>query len=224
MRGAGRPPLERYLAFSSYYTSAELRKLVVPEVARELADYEPAGTQRAYLDRQSSADGLNRLLYLDAKTFLPCLNLAYTDKMGMAASVEVRVPLLDDELVALAARIPSHLKLKGWRRKYIFKRSQEGILPRDIIWRRKAGFGAPIRSWLVKDLAPLVSDLLSESTLRRRGIVEPAAVERLRADNAAGRADNSLQLYALLSLELWFQTFLDRSWSFADTLVSSGRA
>jgi asparagine synthase (glutamine-hydrolysing) len=132
----------------------------------------------------------------------------------MAASVEVRVPLLDDELVALAARIPSDLKLKGWRRKYIFKRSQEAVLPRDIVWRRKAGFGAPIRSWLVNELAPLVDDLLSESTLASRGLVEPAAVARLRADNAAGRGDYSLQLYALLSLELWLRTFVDRSWRF----------
>ena len=134
--------------------------------------------------------------------------------MGMAASVEVRVPLLDDDLVALSARIPSSLKLKGWRRKYIFKRSQEGTLPKSIIWRRKAGFGAPIRSWLVGELAPLVDDLLSEETIRRRGIIRPEAVAQLRRDNAQGLADNSLQLYALLNLELWHRTFLDRKWSF----------
>ena len=214
MRGVGRPPLERYLAFSSYYTTAELRTLLVPGLARELDDYDPLAVHRSYLERTAGADELSRLLYLDAKTFLPCLNLTYTDKMGMAASVEVRVPLLDDELVALASRIPSRLKLQKWRRKYVFKRSQEGVLPREVVWRRKAGFGAPIRAWLEKDLAPLVDDLLSEGALRRRGLVEPAAVERLRADNAAGRADNSLQLYALLSLELWFQTFLDRPWRF----------
>ena len=96
--------------------------------------------------------------------------------MGMAASVEVRVPLLDDELVDLAARIPSRLKLKGWRRKYIFKSSQEGTLPRAIVWRRKAGFGAPIRSWLAEGADPLVADLLSEETIRRRGLVRPETV------------------------------------------------
>ena len=135
----------------------------------------------------------------------------------MAASVEVRVPLLDDELVALAARIPSGLKLRGWRRKYIFKRSQEGVLPRKIIWRRKAGFGAPLRSWLVGELAPVVEDLLSERTLKSRGLFDPAVVAQLRAQNAAGTADNSLRLYALLSFELWCRTFLDRSWSFDAT-------
>jgi asparagine synthase (glutamine-hydrolysing) len=214
MRGAGLPPIERYLAFTSYYAATELDDLLSSEVRGELDGYDALATHRVYLDRAQDADALSRLLYLDAKTFLPCLNLTYTDKMAMAASVEVRVPLLDDDLVELAARIPSNLKLKGLRRKYIFKRSQEGTLPGDIVWRRKAGFGAPIRAWLEQDLAPLVDDLLSESTLRRRGLINPRSVARLRADNAAGRADNSLQLYALLSLELWFQTFLDRTWRF----------
>ena len=214
MRGVGLPPLERYLAYSSYYRRAELQALLAPDLKTALAGHDPFATHRTYLEHTRGAQPLARLLYLDAKTFLPCLNLTYTDKMAMASSVEVRVPLLDDELVELGARIPSNLKLKGVRRKYIFKRSQEGTLPHDIVWRRKAGFGAPIRAWLERDLAPLTDDLLSESTLKRRGLVDPRAVTRLRADNAAGRADNSLQIYALLSLELWFQTFLDRTWRF----------
>jgi asparagine synthase (glutamine-hydrolysing) len=212
MRAAGMAPLDRYLSFSSYYSEPELRELLEPGVVD--ADYDPLAVHRAYLRSEQGGDELSRLLYLDAKTFLPCLNLSYTDKMGMAASVEVRVPLLDDELVALAARIPSELKLRRFRRKYIFKRSQEGILPREIIWRRKAGFGAPVRSWLIGELAPLVDDLLSGATIQSRGLVDPAVVERLRAENAAGEADNSLRLYALLSFELWCRTFLDRSWSF----------
>jgi asparagine synthase (glutamine-hydrolysing) len=83
-----------------------------------------------------------------------------------------------------------------------------------VIWRRKAGFGAPVRSWLVKDLAPLMADLLSERTLRERGLIRPDAIPRLREENAAGQADNSLRLYALLTFELWCRTFLDRTWSF----------
>jgi asparagine synthase (glutamine-hydrolysing) len=214
MRGAGREPLERYLVFSSYYTSSELRALIVPDLARELGDYDPFAVHRSYLDTRDGHDELSRLLYLDAKTFLPCLNLTYTDKMAMAASVEVRVPLLDDELVELASRIPSPLKLKRWRRKYIFKRSQEAVLPRDVVWRQKAGFGAPIRSWLANDLAPLVDDLLSPEAVCDRGLVRTEAVHRMHEDNASGRADYSLQLYALLSFELWSRTFLDRTWSF----------
>ena len=214
MRGAGLPAAERYLAFSSYYTSSELGSLLTNGFAAGLNGYDAFTGHRALLERVSSADELSRLLYLDAKTFLPCLNLTYTDKMAMAASVEVRVPLLDNEVVDLARRIPSNLKLRGLRRKYIFKKSQEAVLPKDIVWRHKAGFGAPIRSWLAGDLAPLVADLLSEEALSRRGIVKPAGVRRLYEENASGRADNSLQLYALLTLELWHQTFVDRAWTF----------
>ena len=220
MRGAGLPPAERYLAFSTYYTATELGALVTEGFGDGLGGYDPLAGHRELFDQAADVDELSRLLYLDSKTFLPCLNLAYTDKMAMAASVEVRVPLLDDELVALASRIPSNLKLNGLKRKYIFKKSQEAVLPHDIVWRKKAGFGAPIRSWLVKDLAPLVRDALSEGTLARRGIVDPATVARLTADNMSGRADNSLQIYALLTLELWMQTFLDRTWRFDDISVA----
>jgi asparagine synthase (glutamine-hydrolysing) len=198
--------------------------MLSPELGGELAGYDPLAVHRAYAASDGSHDELSRLLYLDVKTFLPCLNLTYTDKMGMASSVEVRVPLLDDEVVALAGRIPSRLKLNGNRRKYIFKQSQEGILPRDVIWRKKAGFTAPVRSWLERDLAPLVDDLLSEETLRRRGLVRPETVRAMTRANSAGEADFSLQIYALLSLELWCRTFLDRDWSFANAPTQAAPA
>lgn len=83
------------------------------------------------------------------------------------------------------------------------------MLPRDIVWRRKAGFGAPIRAWLESDLAPLAGETLSAGTLAARGLVRPEAVRAMLDANRAGLADNSLQLYALLTLELWMQTFLD---------------
>jgi asparagine synthase (glutamine-hydrolysing) len=154
---------------------------------------------------------LNQLLYVDAKTFLPCLNLTYTDKMSMAASTEVRVPLLDDEMVELAARIPPELKLRRFTRKYVFKRSQQSRLPKDVIWRPKAGFGAPVRSWLVGDLKPMVEDLLSPSAVAARGLFDPAEVQRLIRANDAGTEDNALRLWELVTLELWQRTFLDSS-------------
>ena len=93
---------------------------------------------RAYARHANGEHWLNQLLYVDLKTFLPCLNLAYTDKMSMAASTEVRVPLLDDWLVELCGRVPAELKLRRLSRKYIFKRGMEPVLPRDIVWRPKA--------------------------------------------------------------------------------------
>ena len=214
MRASGLSPDDRYLSYLTYHPDDELRALLAPDVAEQVAGHDPRAGHRAHLFRATGFEELSRLLYLDAKTFLPNLNLTYTDKMAMAASVEVRVPLLDDEVVAMTARIPAALKLRHGRRKHIFKRSQEGRLPREIIHRPKAGFGAPIRSWLVKDLSPMIEDLLSESTIRERGLVDPAMVSRLRAENTAGEADYSLQVYTLLCLELWCRQWVDQPWTF----------
>ena len=209
LRGLDAEPLERYLVYSSYYRRPELDRLLTADVRHELAAHDPLHRHREYLDDAPTSDWLNRLLYVDLKTFLPCLNLTYTDKMSMAASTEVRVPLLDDEVVALSSRIPSGLKLRRLTRKYVLKRSLESVLPHDVIWRRKAGFGAPIRAWLVGDLKPMMDDLLSPDAVRARGLFEPSEVTRLIRANDEGREDNAFRIWALLTLELWYRTFMD---------------
>jgi asparagine synthase (glutamine-hydrolysing) len=207
LRGIDAEPLERFLAYCSYYSGAELGRLLNDDAQKHGQD--ALDGHRRHAARVAGAHWLNQLLYVDMKTFLPCLNLAYTDKMSMAASTEVRVPLLDDELVALSGRIPAELKLRRATRKYIFKRSMEGTLPREVIWRPKAGFGAPIRSWLTRDLKPMIDDLLSAETVRARGLFDPAEVRRILAANESGHEDNALRIWALLSLEIWQQTYMD---------------
>ena len=204
-RGLDAAPWDRYLTYSSYYLRPELTALLGPDVRTR----DPFRRHRAYLEEVRGEHWLNQLLYLDIKTFLPCLNLAYTDKMSMAASAEVRVPLLDNALVDLSGRIPPELKLHGLTRKYLFKRSMEDVLPREVIYRRKAGFGAPVRAWLVGELKPMLDDLLSPETVKRRGLFDPVEVTRLLAANRAGVEDNALRIWALLTLELWQRTFLD---------------
>jgi asparagine synthase (glutamine-hydrolysing) len=200
---------ERYLTHCSYYRAGELQCLLSGELAAETTGHDPFARHRGYFDRVSDQHWLNQLLYVDLKTFLPCLNLSYTDKMSMAASTEVRVPLLDDEVVELAARVPPSLKLNGTKRKYVFKKAMEGVLPDSVIWRPKAGFTAPARAWLAGPLRPLVDELLSPQTVRRRGLFDPAEVRRLIDANTRGEADNALRIWALLTLELWQRSFLD---------------
>jgi asparagine synthase (glutamine-hydrolysing) len=144
------------------------------------------------------------------KTFLPCLNLMTTDKTSMAANLEVRVPFLNREMLDLAARMPPDLKLRGLKRKYILKRAAEKLLPREVVWRKKAGFGAPIRSWLRGPLKPLVEDLLAAETVKRRGLFRPEEVRRIIDLNLSGREDYNLQVFQLLNLELWMRAFIDR--------------
>jgi asparagine synthase (glutamine-hydrolysing) len=101
------------------------------------------------------------------------------------------------------------LKLKGLTRKYILKRAAEAWLPREIIYRKKAGFSAPLRAWLARDLREMVEDLLSETNIKRRGYFDYEFVRRLIDDNLSGREDNNLKIFQLLTLELWHREFID---------------
>lgn len=201
---------DRYLGFGTYFTDAAKQQLYIGDLKNATSQFDPYAEHRKYFARAQNAAPLNRLLYVDLKTFLPCLNLITTDKTSMAANLEVRVPFLNRELLELSALIPPDLKLHGLKRKYILKRALESVLPRDVIWRRKAGFGAPIRSWLRGSLRPLVDDLLSDETVKRRGLFRPEEVRRIVNANLSGREDFSLQVFQLLTFELWQRQFLDR--------------
>jgi asparagine synthase (glutamine-hydrolysing) len=199
----------RYMGFGTYFTDEAKQKLYSDEMREATRGLDAYYLHRRYFERCSKAAPLNRLLYVDMKTFLPCLNLDYTDRTSMAATLEVRVPLLNHELVELAARMPPRLKLRGLRRKYILKRAAESLLPREVVWRKKAGFGAPVRAWLRGPLRPLVDELLSEEVVRRRGLFRPEEVRRVVADNLSGREDYGLHVLQLLTLEMWCRIFLD---------------
>jgi asparagine synthase (glutamine-hydrolysing) len=199
----------RYLGYGTYFTDAAKERLYSEEMLEVTRGLDAYSEHRRYFARVRDAAPLNRLLYVDLKTFLPCLNLTTTDKTSMAANLEVRVPFLNQELVELAARMPPNLKLRGLKRKYILKRVAERLLPKNVVWRKKAGFGAPIRSWLRGPLLPLVEDLLSEETVKRRGLFQPQEVRRIISANLSGREDYNLQVFQLLTLELWQRAFID---------------
>ncbi|MBM3825091.1 MAG: asparagine synthetase B, partial [Verrucomicrobia bacterium] len=157
-----------------------------------------------------SKEPLDRMLALEQRFFLADHNLIYTDKMSMAVGIEARVPYLDLELAEFASRIPARFKQKGGEGKWVFKKAMEPYLPHSIVYRPKSGFGAPLRRWIRFELRELLGDLLSESSLRRRGLFEPHAVQRLMADNDAGKVDASYTLLSLICIELWCQHFLDQ--------------
>ena len=200
---------ERYLGFETYFTDEMKSQLYTDELRASTFGLDAYAAHRDYFTRAQNAAPLNQLLYVDLKTFLPCLNLMTTDKTSMAANLEVRVPFLNVEMLNLAARMPPDLKLRGLKRKYILKRAAEKLLPREVVWRKKAGFGAPIRSWLRGPLRPLVDDLLSVDAVRQRGLFQPQEVRRIVDANLSGREDYNLQVFQLLNLELWHRQFID---------------
>ena len=154
---------------------------------------------------------INRLLYLEAKHFLADHNLNYTDKMSMATGVEVRVPLLDPDLISLACRLPVEYKQRGQEGKWILKKAMEPYLPRDVIYRPKTGFGVPLRYWLRNPLRPVVEEILSKNSLRRRGLFDPDEVAKLIALDRQGTVDGAYTIFALMCIEWWCRIFLDRS-------------
>lgn len=203
---------ERLISYFQWLPPAEGERLLAAAAAAEVAGFDPAQPLRQSLASiADEAEPLNRMLFLEAKHFLCDHNLNYTDKMGMAAGVEVRVPFLDPDLVAFAAGLPPAFKQNGREGKWIFKRAMESVLPHEVIYRPKTGFGVPLRRWLRHELKPLVDEVLSPTCLQHRGLFDPKAVAALRAADAAGRVDAAYPILALCSIELWCRGFIDRS-------------
>ena len=155
-------------------------------------------------------DALNRMMTVDAETQLPDDLLLLTDKMSMATSLECRVPLLDHELVELASRIPETIKIRGGHLKHVMKKALAGMLPPDILDRKKRGFGTPMGAWLKQDLKPLLTRMLDEQTVNKRGLFNFGVVQHLVGEHEANRIDGTDQLLSLLNLEIWSRIYLDR--------------
>jgi asparagine synthase (glutamine-hydrolysing) len=209
-RSGSLAPVERFITDSVYLSHAQQVQLCTSETVAWMNGSAPWYQHERYFDAVAGADFLNQMLYVDTKTFLVSLNLTYNDKMSMASSVEVRVPFLAPDLAEWVAwNVPPSLKLHGNTGKYLLREAMRPLLPPEVLRQRKAGFGAPIDVWLAHDLRGMVDDVLNDTTLRRRGLFRPEAVRQMIADQRSGRQDWSLQIWQLLTLELWMQAFID---------------
>ncbi|WUJ68637.1 asparagine synthase (glutamine-hydrolyzing) [Kribbella soli] len=148
-------------------------------------------------------DHVNRMCLADSRMFLPGLNLAYTDRSSMAASTEVRTPFVDPIVARAAFSIPGSEKIHRRVSKLALKKAAEAWLPKEIIYRPKASFSAPLRAWVRNDLRELVDDTLLRGELVGSGFLQRAAVQKLVDDERAGREDYSKQIWQLLTLETW---------------------
>jgi asparagine synthase (glutamine-hydrolysing) len=201
---------ERLVEYFRWAREPDLLALYTPETRMALGVELAATPMLDFLQPlPNGVAPLDRMLALEQRFFLADHNLTYTDKMSMAVGVEVRVPFLDLELVEFAAHIPMSLKQRGSEGKWILKKAMEPFLPHEVIYRPKSGFGAPLRRWMQHDLRELLGDLLSVNSLKRRGLFEPTAVQRLIAANDAGKVDASYTLLSLLCIEIWCRTYLD---------------
>jgi asparagine synthase (glutamine-hydrolysing) len=213
---------DRYLHAGSLFDRQARGALFQESAAERMLAEDPWRDLAACLAREDS-HWLSAIQYLDFKTYLPLDILTKVDRMSMAHSLEARVPLLDHKLVEFAAAIPPDLKLHNGRTKHIFKQALKGILPEQIIDRRKQGFAVPLGRWFRGELNGFVRDLLLSPTSRARNIFNPDYIEKLLLLQGRGRPLD-LQLWTLISFELWCRTFLDHPKVFSKRYAAPGPA
>lgn len=211
----GDDQLVRYLAWLS---PAKVRDLFSIDVRARLGSIDPEEPLKAHLrNMPTDSHPIDRILALEQRFFLPEHNLTYTDKMSMAAGVEVRVPFLDAVLVDFVRTIPHTMKQHGAQGKWILKKAMEPLLPEAVIYRPKTGFGLPLRGWLRNELRAFMLDRLSEARIKRRGMFDTNSVHALIDANHTGKIDASYTLLSLLCIDIWLDRFGSQSSSAAPT-------
>ena len=209
-------PIDRYLDSVSVFTGLNKRSLYTRSFREQLGG---SGQLESFFREFGACvktkDPLDRLLYIDSKTYLPGDILAKVDRTSMAASLEARAPLLDHKLIDFVTRIPASLKMAGLETKYLFKRAVQDLIPDEILNRPKQGFGVPIQEWINRELRERIRETLKDQRARERGYVDPRYVDLLLDEHERGRRDHSAGLWALMMLELWLRNFVDNSGSVA---------
>jgi len=209
---ASLPARDRYLDAISHLPALHRERGLFTQEFLEAASQLPAPFEKfqRYYDDAPASDSLSRLLYLDTKTYLTADILAKVDRMSMATSLEVRVPMLDHEFVEFAASLPIEWKFRNGIRKYILKKLAERLgLPPQLLHRRKQGFQLPLADWMRKELKEQFLHVLLEPRTLQRGYFRPDAVRALVDEHLRGRRNRSGILWRMLILEFWHRNFLE---------------
>lgn len=201
-------PLQRFLNYCTNVPVDEVQNILCSDVRAELGA-QTATTECLVQMRSRPGRHMNRFLQRDQSVYLPNHNLLYTDKMSMAVGVEVRVPFLDCEVVRLVNQMPNEWKIRRGQTKAVLRDASRSLVPNSIIDRKKAGFGAPYRTWLRNDLELMWHDLTNETAIRNRGWFNYDALVDARKRSQAGRADLYMLQWAVLTTEIWARQFID---------------
>jgi asparagine synthase (glutamine-hydrolysing) len=199
----------RYQAQFGHFPPDQLHALYTPERADQALRSAAELFEEMFRER-NIGDPVNRLLDLDTRSYLPDDIFVKVDIASMAHSLEVRSPLVDHKLLEFAATLPAEQKLYGLRGKHLFRKALQGILPRNILYRRKRGFGIPHARWLRHELRSMAREVLLSRRARQRGFFKTQAVEQLLQQHDSGRINHGMRLWNLLWLELWQREFVDR--------------
>jgi asparagine synthase (glutamine-hydrolysing) len=204
-----------YLEQVKYFNGKEKEDLYTDGFADRVKDIDPVNFLVGKFEEISTDDLLDRLLYVDINTYLPEDLLVKVDIATMANSLEARIPFLDHQFMELTATIPSHLKLRGRENKFILKKAFADLLPDEVLNRKKMGFGVPLSRWFRHELKDYAQDILLDKRTLDRGYFRKEGIAHLLDEHIGMHYDHSARIWALLILELWFRTFMDKEGYFA---------
>ena len=210
LRHVGRTKRGRYLDAIRFFSADEKDALLSPDVVARLRDRDPEVELAAHFARYAALPWPSQMMRFDAETYLPEDVLTKVDRMSMAHSIESRVPLLDNDVLEFASRLPSRLKIRNGLRKFVLKAVAASILPRDIVERRKQGFGVPLSVWFRGRLRELFADTLRSQGSLQRGYFDPAFVRRILDEHLSGRRDHSFRLWQLVVFDRWHERYVQR--------------
>jgi asparagine synthase (glutamine-hydrolysing) len=196
-----------YLDNFAVFSREQQSTLLAPELRARLTSEDPYATAMALMAGSDAKPLLDRLLYVDTKTYLHEL-LMKQDQMSMAASIESRVPFLDHPLVEWTARLPERLKLRGGTTKYILREAMRDVLPQEILTRGKMGFPVPIGAWFRGQYRGIIDELVLSPRALERGLFDAGAIRSLVARHGAGE-DHSERLWSLVNLEIWHRVVVE---------------
>ncbi|HET7225495.1 MAG TPA: asparagine synthase (glutamine-hydrolyzing) [Candidatus Eisenbacteria bacterium] len=202
--------IDRHLDVMAYFPPRELRPLLSPALRAALGAHDPFQTPRAIFAGAAGAGTMPALLHVDAMTYMTDDVLTKVDRTSMQHALEVRVPLLDHKVLEFVARIPFELKLRNGVSKWILRECVRDRLPAETLSRGKQGFGVPLEHWFGGDFGRLAREVLLDPVTRRRGWFASGAVERVLGDARARDQRRARQTWALVCLELWARSMLDR--------------
>jgi len=202
--------VDRHLDVESFFKPREMRDVLSPAARRAIAAYDPCAVMREIHSAGSRFGDVRGLMYLDARTYMVDDVLVKVDRTSMMNSLEAREPLLDHVMLESVARIPMRYKLRGGVGKWLLREAVKDLLPPSILARGKQGFGVPLEHWFGDSFGTLAREVLLDGRARARGWLDPAGVERLLTRSAVRDEHRTRQVWALVCLELWFQTYVDR--------------
>jgi asparagine synthase (glutamine-hydrolysing) len=209
LQAANLPRTERYFQWMSTFRRDAKRELYTEEFSREVSGNNPSEVLEKWFAKANGSGILDTTLLTDQMTYLPNDLLVKVDIASMANSLEARSPFLDHNLMEFAASLPEKFKARRFETKSFLKRIAARLVPREVVYRRKMGFGVPIGKWFRTDMKDFLREvLLSEKSLTR-GIVRREIIEKYVREHTSAERDHAYQLWTLLMLELWFQRFID---------------